>query len=83
MPVAERRVLQPELCLAVALFEELLDAPRRPLPVHVPPLGRVRDVAGVEQETEHLRLVEAEKNEMGKTGLNWLVLRKSLHLEMV
>ena len=61
MPVAERRVLEAEVGLAVALLEEFLDAPGRPLPVHVPPLGGVGDVARVQKEAKDLRLVEAER----------------------
>ena len=38
VPVAERRELEPHLGLAVALHEELLDAARGPLVVHVPRL---------------------------------------------
>ena len=59
MPVTERGELQPLLPLHVALLEELLHAARGPLVVEPPPLGRVRDVTGVEQEAQHPALVQA------------------------
>ena len=68
VPVAERRVLEPELRLAVSLLEELFDAPGRPLVVDVPALGGVRHVARVEQQAQDLGLVEA--------GTGKLVLEK-------
>ena len=58
VPVAQRRVLQPQLSLHIALLEELLQAPRGPLVVDVPALGRVGHVAGVQQQAQHLGLVE-------------------------
>ena len=61
VPVAERRELEPHLGLAVALHEELLDAARRPLVVHLPRLGRVRHVGRVQQQAQRPGLVEAAR----------------------
>jgi len=58
--VAQRRVLQAKLGLAVALAEEFLDAARCPLVVDAPSLGGMGDVAGVEQQAQNLALVEAK-----------------------
>jgi hypothetical protein len=45
------------------LLEELLHAARGPLVVQVPPLGGVGHVAGVEQQRQHLRLVQAAQQQ--------------------
>merc|ERR1719471_829980 len=56
--VTQRRDVQPQLSLLVALLEELLHAPGGPLLVELPALGRVGHVHSVEQETHDLRLLD-------------------------
>lgn len=57
--VAERGHGEPELLLAVALPEELLDQSLGPLPVHVPALRRVADVRRMQNERQRERFVDA------------------------
>lgn len=64
--VTEGRVLEPEFRLAIALVEELLDAPGGPLVVELPPLGRVGHITRVEQQTQDLGLVKTEKKRKEK-----------------
>ena len=60
VPVTEGRDVQAQLPLLVPLLEELLHAPGSPLLVELPPLGGVRHVHSVQQETHHLRLLHTE-----------------------
>ena len=57
--VTQRRELQAQVSLQVALLEELLHAPGGPLVVEAPGLGWVSHVTGVKQEAQHSALVKA------------------------